>query len=460
MQIIILKDKEEFDSIIHGVIRDGLTIDEIVTLLQKRGIERSAQVISEVIRQYLRGKYVFIEDEFNIVKFLYENYSCGVFTIIKELEKKGYKKDRVAIYDLINTYGFKKGVVFNDEEKDLINKLYCKEGKSVNYLLSEITKINPYRNKKQITDYLKKSNICKVTRWSEEELKLLKEYYPQGGSKLCKERGLNRLYRDITNKANILDIRYGRVSRSWLEEEDNYLRENHINLSNVELAKHLNRTVNSVTNRLNRLGLVKSERWTKEEEDIVKEYYSIGGAKLCQEKGISKDKATIIYKANSLGFVRDNIHKWSEEELDLLNSYYPIGGSRLCKEKGLNRATSVINNKASRLGIKSGIERKESIYWSDSDIELLKSYYPIGGVRLCKDRGLEKSAKSISYKAFLVGINAPNRGWDESEITILKSYYPIGGARLCIKRGLKKKRSSIYSKARELGIVCKDTKNV
>ena len=453
MQVVVLKDKEEFDLIIHGVIRDGLTINDIINLLQKRGIERSAVVISEVIRQYLKGKYVFIEEEVEFIKFLYENYNCGVFTIVEELNKKGYKKDKNTVYDLIATYGFKKGVVFSDEEKDLIHKLYCEESKSVNHLLSEIVKINPYRNRKQIDDYLKKYNLVKARRWSEEELNLLEKYYPQGGSKLCKEKGLRRLSRDITNKANILNIRCGKVARSWSEEEDAYLRENYSNLNRVELAKNLNRSLDSITNRLNRLGLVSSAKWTKEEEDIVKQYYSVGGADLCIEKGVSKARSTIVYKANSLGLVRYNIRKWTSEELAILNAYYPVGGSKLCKEKGLNRDTSVINNKASRLGLKSGVERKEAIHWSDSDVELLKQYYPIGGVKLCRSKGLNRDAKSITYKAFLMGLNAPSRSWSDSEIAILKECYPVGGVKLCRSKGLDKKRGSIYSKARELGLV-------
>lgn len=461
MSILILKHKEEYNFIIHSIIKDGLKIEDVIVALKNQGIERTNLEISKVIRQHLKGKMPFIEEEFNTIKYLYEQCNCGVNAILTELTNKGYKRDKLIITKIIEECKFKKGVIFSDEEKDLIHKLYCIEKKSIKKILNEVLAINKFRNRNQLEDYIKNSNLIKASIWGEDELKILKKYYPVGGSKECKRNGLNRSSRDIIAKANKLSLYYNnRCAKLWSVEEDEYLKENYKELTKDELATNLNRSIYSITNRVNRLGLSLKCGWTEDELEILEECYTVGGVTLCNEKGLLKSRATIIYKANSLGLNKEIQNRWTKAELKLLKEYYPIGGSKLCKIMGLERSNTVISNKACRLGIRSGIDRKEPVKWLKEDIELLKKYYPLGGVKLCKEKGLNRTNNSIIYKAYLLGINAPGNSWSEKDIELLKKYYPIGGVKLCWEKGVKRGRASIYSKARYLGLTVDSDKTL
>lgn len=169
--------------------------------------------------------------------------------------------------------------------------------------------------------------------------------------------------------------------------------------------------------------------WSPEEIEIIKKYYPLGGAKLCQEKGLKRGSRTIMTKAGKIGLKYD-AHYWTEEDIMLLNKYYPLGGAKLCQEKGLNRGIYGIKSKAQELGIKSEVG-----VWTDKEIEILKEFYPLGGVKLCQEKGLDKTDNSISTMAGRYGVKADYKEvWTEEDIMLLKKYYPIGGWELCQKK--------------------------
>ena len=169
--------------------------------------------------------------------------------------------------------------------------------------------------------------------------------------------------------------------------------------------------------------------WSPEEIEIIKKYYPLGGAKLCQEKGLKRGSRTIMTKAGKIGLKYD-AHYWTEEDIMLLKKYYPLGGAKLCQEKGLNRGIYGIKSKAQELGIKSEVG-----VWTDKEIEILKEFYPLGGVKLCQEKGLDKTDNSISTMAGRYGVKADYKEvWTEEDIMLLKKYYPIGGWELCQKK--------------------------
>ena len=108
-----------------------------------------------------------------------------------------------------------------------------------------------------------------------------------------------------------------------------------------------------------------SKKWTDEEIEILKKYFTVGGYKLCQEKGVTKSIQSIRNKAYTLTLYYNPLG-WSDGEIAILRKYHPIGGCKLCQEKGLKRSEASIKNKAAVLGIKVGKK------WSDEDIKILK----------------------------------------------------------------------------------------
>lgn len=293
--------------------------------------------------------------------------------------------------------------------------------------------------------------------WTSEEDNILKKYYPLGGADLCMEKGIKyRTNAAIQVRARKLGLNIIDRHNVWTEEEENILREYYM-VGGTELCKkkglsHLSES--SIMSRARKLGLVKFNInfWTESESEIeiLKKYYLVGGWKLCQEKGLEhRDSRAIKSKANKLGLFQKTL--WTDEEIEVLKTYYPIGGTKLCQEKGINKSNAWICKKARSLGLKAEFVEN----WTDKEIKILKVFYPLGGYKLCQEKGLgNRPQAGIISMASKLGLKVENieNKWTDKEIKILKEYYPIGGADLCIKMGIKHSRQAVLGKASRFGI--------
>ena len=57
----------------------------------------------------------------------------------------------------------------------------------------------------------------------------------------------------------------------WTKEEEEYLRENYKKVSESELEERLNRNIKAICQKARRMGLSASIKWTKEEDNYLKE---------------------------------------------------------------------------------------------------------------------------------------------------------------------------------------------
>lgn len=247
--------------------------------------------------------------------------------------------------------------------------------------------------------------------WSDDEVKILKQYYPIGGVNLCIAKGLNRNHSSIRNKANKLCIYYD------------------------------------------------FDIWTDDEVEILKKYYPIGGVTLCIEEGLTRGVRGIHRKAYELGLKLDNPPiRWSEEEIELLRTHYPVGGPQFCRDCGLNRNIEAIKKKANLLGICMKTVRKnttdnKTIKWTDFEIDILKKYYITDGARGCIERGVNKTEKAIRHKVSALQLSSDNNRskWSDDELGLLYKYYPIEGYDV-YKRLNGKTRKAVYNKVNRLGL--------
>lgn len=299
----------------------------------------------------------------------------------------------------------------------------------------------------------------KSTKWSEEDIMIIKTYYKQGGARLCQEKGLNRSIKDIGSRAYKLGLKMGKVVKKWTDSDDAYLIANYDKLSRKEIANHLGRTVESVSQRMKRKGLQEkgATKWSEEECSILDKYYEEGGARLCQEKGLNRTLEAIKVYANKRGLSRNIGYTDEVKELIMVN--YPKGGSRLCvdlcKELGYDFKPESIRQFASLNGLTSPFNKRDRFnLWTDEEIEILKKYYKEGGIALCKAKGLNsKNDKAIVYKASKFGLKRRKMSrWTDEEINILKESYPKGGIALCRENGLNRNDNLICSKASALGL--------
>lgn len=66
--------------------------------------------------------------------------------------------------------------------------------------------------------------------------------------------------------------------------------------------------------------------------------------------------------------------------------------------------------------------------WTDTEIELLKKYYPAQGSTSARRHLPGRTQPAINTKAKLLGLKCPIRGaWSEEEIALLREYWPQGG---------------------------------
>ena len=108
-----------------------------------------------------------------------------------------------------------------------------------------------------------------------------------------------------------------------------------------------------------RLGITSNNRWSEEEDDIIRKYYPIGGTKEVQKYLPNRTSQTISIRANRIKDVNPNKAKWSEEEDDIIRKYYSTGGKKEAQKYLPNRTLKAIENRASALNIKYCHRRKQ-----------------------------------------------------------------------------------------------------
>lgn len=199
--------------------------------------------------------------------------------------------------------------------------------------------------------------------------------------------------------------------------------------------------------------------WSVEEIEILKKYYPTEGIEGVLLRLPNRTSSGVQYKLYTLGLKNDGepkVNKWTEEELNILRLYYPTEGKRGVHKRLPHRTESSIKTRAGLLGI-SVQKRKSDIAWSNKEIELLTNYYPIGGIELCKQRGLSRSDSAIQSKAYSIGLTYKpevypvGKAWQEWELNILYDYYILEGVDE-LSRKLNRTKGAIYNMVRILGL--------
>lgn len=138
-------------------------------------------------------------------------------------------------------------------------------------------------------------------------------------------------------------------------------------------------------------------------DDAIIQYYGRGGYKLVQskllEQGITATKLCLKARAQRLGIKGARYAEdWSDSELEIIKNNYPIGGYNLCKQFLPKRSKFAIQARAKYLGVLAPGASKANAGWTPSEDEILKKYYSIGGTKLCQQY-LNRTEKSIKHRA-------------------------------------------------------------
>lgn len=154
-------------------------------------------------------------------------------------------------------------------------------------------------------------------------------------------------------------------------------------------------------------------RWTREEDETITRWYP--DVERCEEElskvGRGRNRDSVVRRAQTLGLsVGGSREAWSDEENELLARYYPTEGPsgviRRLAEVGSERTTSAVTSRAKILGVQR-IDRGVEGRWCDEEVEVVKTYYPLGGVamteRELRRRGYERTRSAINARAQIVG---------------------------------------------------------
>lgn len=213
------------------------------------------------------------------------------------------------------------------------------------------------------------------------------------------------------------------TGREWTIEEDNILKEYYSVEGSKVIDRLSGRTKRAIMARANLLGINKHEKgstWTEKEIEILKKYYPIEGTKVVNRLN-GRTVAALKTQTRDLGI--KSPRTWTEEEINILKKYYPLYGRDTVKYI-LRKSCDSIQHKACNLGIKHNRCIFEE--WED---ELIRKYYPVEGYAMCK-RLNGKTKIQCAARARNLGVLVISRKWTDEEIEILKKYYPTEGTKV------------------------------
>lgn len=158
-------------------------------------------------------------------------------------------------------------------------------------------------------------------------------------------------YRKIIEE--IIELGGGRIMEDrWTKEEDDIIKK-YYPIEGENIKRRLNgRTYAAIKTRARRLGVFYKNRWTKEEDDILRKYYPIEGVKVIERL---ENRTENAIKARSSSLRLEYIDKrwdaWTKEEDDIIRKYYPTEGTKVV-EMLKNRTAIAITTRARNLGVK------------------------------------------------------------------------------------------------------------
>lgn len=181
--------------------------------------------------------------------------------------------------------------------------------------------------------------------WSQEDIELLQKYYCEIGTAISEILTKRRTKQAIMSKANLLGLSF---LNKWTSEEDTILKDYYPQIG-IDVCKMLkNRTKSQIQNRAFYLNIKSTKVWSEEELSILKEKYPQIGIQVKQY--ISNRSISSIYlKIRELGL--KHVIQWTKHEKDILQKYYPIMGYN-CKKFLPNRSIAAIQCKSKEMNLK------------------------------------------------------------------------------------------------------------
>ena len=206
--------------------------------------------------------------------------------------------------------------------------------------------------------------MIKIKNYTNEELEYIKNNYDVMTIQQLSEK-LNKTYNSISNAVRKLGIKK-QIHKQWTEEENNFLKENYLYMTNEEMSKALKRTFNSISAQMDRLNLIRNKIWTNEEERYLKDNFMNMTHKEIGDV-LGRTEQAVRAKCFDLSLYKKDI-PWSDYELDFLKKNYKEMTNKEIS-KVLNRTENAIHLQGSRMGMKKYPYTCDYHYFDDIDTE-------------------------------------------------------------------------------------------
>lgn len=163
---------------------------------------------------------------------------------------------------------------------------------------------------------------------------------------------MERSLYSICSRAKKLNIDRGWRRKEHFTEEDDEIIKKYYIIEKDEIVKRLpNHSPDSIKNRAFRIG-VNTKKWSDKEIEILNSLYKDNLDECIseiQKLNPRRNKANIISKANSLGLMRTDY--WTKEEDDIIKKYYPQEGKDVANRLD-RRSDKAVQVRASFLKVK------------------------------------------------------------------------------------------------------------
>lgn len=283
--------------------------------------------------------------------------------------------------------------------------------------------------------------------WSEEEIEIIKKYYPIEGSTGCVKRLKNRKVGAVNTLAKKIGIKY--IGDLWQPEEVDIIKKYYPTEGLRGCAKRLSkRTPQSILSRASKLGVNLDALWSENELELLKYYYPLNGAKGCEKYLPKKTISQISYKAQILKLtspISNKNRQWTPEEDEIIKANYSKDRTDLT-DLIPNKSKGAIQSRASILGV------KVINNWTEEEIKWMQD----NSYLYTKEELIDKTGKSwLQIKRILkkYGLKYCTEivKWTEEEDNIIKKYYPKEGGNVYLR--LKNRTyNTVMGRASALGI--------
>lgn len=377
---------------------------------------------------------IWTEEE---TKFLIENYHKGPVYCSEKLSKSYYSvKSKAKFMNICD----KRNFWTKEDDQWLIDNIHM----GCSYCAERLNRtINSIRNRTKVLKIKIPHEYKRDDIWTDEEIKILVENYPNIGPSGC-AKFLNRTPKAICTKAVKLNIGY--LGNKFTKEEDDFILANRGIISNVEIAKILQRPSEySIIERYNYLirnGFAEyvscqTPKYSNEEDNFIAfNYHHMQVQEIAESIGRTKESvATRIAYLKAIGTIRSPKLKrfTSKEDKYIIDHISSMSVEQIALN--LNRSSNSIRGRIRHFGL--SIKRiknytdEEKAFIIQNIHHMTRNHIAIvlnrseSGIEYCihclREEGLIPSAAKI--------VKLP---WSEEEIEILRKFYPIMGSR-CVE---------------------------